>query len=92
VKRERLHRLMTLQQGIVRESLERMLGRDAEVMVDERLDEGSFPLRGRTAGDAPEVDGSVYLSGNDAAPGEIVTVRITGMMEYDLVGAVRCKL
>lgn len=91
VKRERLHRLMTLQQGIVRESLERMLGRDAEVMVDERLDEGSFPLRGRTAGDAPEVDGSVYLSGNDAAPGEIVTVRITGMMEYDLVGAVRCK-
>lgn len=88
VKRERLHRLMALQQGIVREALERMLGRDAEVMVDERLDEGSFPLRGRTAGDAPEVDGSVYLSGDDAAPGGIVRVRITGMMEYDLVGEI----
>ena len=88
VKRERLHRLMTLQQGIVRDANERMLGGVAEVMVDEHLDGGSFALRGRTAGDAPEVDGSVYLSGNGAAPGDLVRARITGMMEYDLVGEI----
>ena len=88
VKGERLRRLMMLQQEIVREANERMLGRTVEVMVDERLEEGTFPLRGRTAGDAPEVDGTVYLSGSGAAPGDIVPVRITGMMEYDLVGEI----
>ena len=87
VKRERLHRLMSLQREIVREQNEEMLGRTTAVMVDERI-EGSFQLRGRTAGDAPEVDGTVYLTGGGASPGEIVAARITGMMEYDLVGEI----
>jgi ribosomal protein S12 methylthiotransferase len=88
VKKERLHRLMALQQEIVREANERMLGRRTEVMVDERLEEGTFAFRGRTAGDAPEVDGTVYLSGNGVAPGDIVPVLVTGMMEYDLAGEI----
>lgn len=86
VKCERFHRLMTLQQGIVREMNEGMLGREADVLIDEQVEEGSFALRGRTEGDAPEVDGTVYISGNGAGPGDIVSVRITGTMEYDLVG------
>ena len=42
---------------------------------------------GRTYRDAPEVDGLVFVSG-EASPGEIVRVRITSAMEYDLVGKV----
>lgn len=88
VKKERLRRIMTLQQEIVREANEGMLGRTVDVMVDERLEEGTFALRGRTAGDAPEVDGTVYLAGGGAAPGDSVSVRVTGTMEYDLVGEI----
>jgi ribosomal protein S12 methylthiotransferase len=86
VKRERFHRLMTLQQEIVRAANERMNGKVARVMVDEELHEGSFDFKGRTEGDAPEVDGTVYFSGKGARPGDLVDVRVTGAMEYDLVG------
>ena len=41
---------------------------------------------GRHAGQAPEIDGQVYLSGGEAAPGEIRRVRITQASDYDLVG------
>jgi len=40
---------------------------------------------GRSYRDAPEVDGLVFLR-EDVPPGEIVPVRITGALEYDLVG------
>jgi ribosomal protein S12 methylthiotransferase len=87
-KRERFHRLMSLQQEIVREENEKMLGRVVDVLVDEELAEGSFPLRGRTEGDAPEVDGTVYISGNTARAGDFVRVRLTGVRDYDLVGEI----
>lgn len=86
VKRERFHRLMSLQQEIVRASNERMMGRVVRVMADEEMHEGSFDFKGRTEGDAPEVDGTVYFSGKGVAPGDFVDVRITGAMEYDLAG------
>jgi len=88
VKRERFHRLMALQQEIVQRANEEMLGRTVEIMVDEKLKEESFILRGRTQGDAPEVDGTVYVSEGDAEPGDFVKVRITGVAEYDLVGEI----
>ncbi|MDD5556831.1 MAG: 30S ribosomal protein S12 methylthiotransferase RimO [bacterium] len=86
VRRERLDRLMALQQGIVREQNERMVGRTVTVMVDGEADGGGFALRGRTEGDAPDVDGTVYISGNGARPGDLAAVRVTGAMEYDLAG------
>ena len=88
VKRERFNRLMSLQQEIVRASNERMMGRVVKVMVDEESHEGSLDFKGRTEGDAPEVDGTVYFSGKGARPGDLVDVRVTGAMEYDLVGTI----
>jgi ribosomal protein S12 methylthiotransferase len=89
VKRERFHRLMALQQEIVRAANERMIGRVVKTMVDEEPREGSFRFKGRTEGDAPEVDGTVYFSGGDASPGSLVDVRVTGVTEYDLVGEMK---
>jgi len=86
VKRERFHRLMALQQQIVREMNARMVGRSLKILVDEKLEEEQFTLRGRTEGDAPEVDGTVYVSGCAADAGDFINVRITGAREYDLVG------
>ncbi|HEX9191351.1 MAG TPA: hypothetical protein VF847_04595, partial [Candidatus Deferrimicrobiaceae bacterium] len=39
---------------------------------------------GRHRGQAPEVDGSVFLSGFHGNPGEIVRARVTGAREWDL--------
>jgi tRNA A37 methylthiotransferase MiaB len=39
---------------------------------------------GRHRGQAPEVDGSVILSGFDGKPGSIVRARVTGAREWDL--------
>jgi ribosomal protein S12 methylthiotransferase len=41
---------------------------------------------GRHAGQAPEIDGQVYLSGGEAAPGTLRRVQITQASDYDLVG------
>jgi ribosomal protein S12 methylthiotransferase len=43
-------------------------------------------MMGRHAGQAPEIDGCVYLSGGSALPGEFRRVRITQASDYDLVG------
>ena len=88
MKRERFHRLMALQQEIVRAANERMMGRVVKTLVDEELREGSFGFKGRTEGDAPEVDGTVYFSGSGVTPGDLIDVRVTGVTEYDLVGEI----
>ena len=80
--RERLDRLMRLQQRI---SLERGLtrvGQETDVMVCER--EGSL-LRCRSAWEAPDADGWIFVRG-DAREGDVIRVRITGADIYDLQG------
>lgn len=87
IKRERLNRVMSVQQEISREVNAAFLGRTLEVLVDEEED-GNYI--GRTQYDAPEVDGSVYIrSKKKLAPGDFVKVRISDTMEYDLVGEVK---
>ena len=41
---------------------------------------------GRTEGDAPEVDGEVFVKAKGVKPGDFVDVKITDTLEYDLVG------
>ncbi len=84
---ERWERLMTVQQEISAERLERKVGTVQDVMIDEV---GEHGIIGRTKGDAPDVDGVIYVtprSDNPApGPGDVVQVRITASEEYDLVG------
>jgi len=81
-KVERLDRLMALQQQISLEINQAQIGRTLEVLVEGQGDGLSV---GRSYRDAPEIDGLVLLPG-DAPVGEMVPVRITGAMEYDLIG------
>jgi len=81
-KAERLDRLMALQQQISLEVNEAQIGRTLEMLVEGQGDGLSV---GRTYRDAPEIDGLVFLA-SDAPVGEMVPVRITGAMEYDLIG------
>ncbi|MDV6373681.1 30S ribosomal protein S12 methylthiotransferase RimO [Deinococcus arenicola] len=96
VKQERLARFMEVAQRISTERLAEKVGRVMDVIVDEfNDDEGDAPgtrLIGRTKGDAPGIDGQVYLFAGDFAGkvkiGDIVRARIEDSDEYDLFGEV----
>ncbi|WDA59985.1 30S ribosomal protein S12 methylthiotransferase RimO [Deinococcus aquaticus] len=96
VKEERLSRFMEVAQRISAERLAEKVGTVMDVIVDEfNDDEDDAPgtkLIGRTKGDAPGIDGQVYLFAADFAGtvkiGDIVRVRIEDSDEYDLYGEV----
>ena len=82
VKQERYERLMELQQGISLQVNQSYVGKTLDVLV-EGYDNGISV--GRSYRDAPEIDGMVFIEGK-AEVGDIVPVRITGAMVYDLTG------
>lgn len=84
VKQERYERLMELQQTISMQVNQSYVGKVLPVLV-EGFDNGISI--GRSYRDAPEIDGMVFIDGQ-AEVGEIVPVRITGGMAYDLTGTV----
>jgi ribosomal protein S12 methylthiotransferase len=85
VKQQRRRRIMALQQQISRELLQAQVGRTLRVLVEKQMTRG---LVGRTAADAPEIDGTVRVRGSSPRMlrGEFADVRITGATEYDMVG------
>jgi ribosomal protein S12 methylthiotransferase len=86
VAASRNRKLMTLQRRIAREANRALIGRELDVLVEGKSDEHDLVLQGRHAGQAPDIDGSVYLSGGLATPGDFRRVRITQASDYDLVG------
>ncbi len=86
VKEERWQRFMELQQGISADRLQLKIGKTMQVLVDEIDDEEGVAIA-RSAADAPEIDGNVFIEGEGAAAlkvGEFVTVTITDADDYDL--------
>ncbi len=59
-----------------------------QVLVDGASEDPAFAWEGRMAGQAPEIDGVVYLRGTGTAAGRFETVRITEVEGYELVGEV----
>lgn len=96
VKQERLARFMEVAQRISTEKLAEKVGHVLDVIIDEfNDDEGDVPgskLIGRTKGDAPGIDGQVYLSAGaftgQIKLGDIVRASIEDSDEYDLYGEV----
>ncbi len=84
IKAERYDRLMALQQPISLEINQGQVGRILDVLVEGQGDGLSI---GRSYRDAPEIDGMVLIPG-DVPVGTMVQTRITGAMEYDLIGEV----
>jgi ribosomal protein S12 methylthiotransferase len=84
VQEERLGRLMQLQAEISAERLKRKIGKTMQVLIDEVDEEGAIA---RSAADAPEIDGVVYINdGQELEVGQFVNVRITDSDEHDLWG------
>lgn len=77
--------LMELQAGISSAVLAGYVGRSLPVMVDAPHPEWPGLHVGRTWFQAPEVDGSTYVSGPGVAPGRLVSAEIVESKDYDLV-------
>lgn len=86
VKEERQAELMELQQDIVFEQAEDMIGRELLVMIEGKVaDENAYV--GRTYRDAPNVDGLIFVNTDEELmSGDFAKVKVTGAMEYDLIG------
>jgi ribosomal protein S12 methylthiotransferase len=85
LKQERLSRFMALQEQISADKLQGKVGRVEMVLVDEV--DGDIAI-GRTSGDAPEIDGVVYLSGGEElVPGDLVEAQIVKSDGHDLWAA-----
>jgi ribosomal protein S12 methylthiotransferase len=84
VKQDRWNRFMARQQAISKRRLKRKIGTRQQVIIDQV---GPTVAKGRSKGDAPEIDGAVYVaSRRPLRVGEIATVKIERAEEYDLHG------
>ena len=86
VKEERRDRLMELQQEIVFDQAEDMIGKEVLVMIEGKVaDENAYV--GRTYRDAPNVDGLIFVNTDEELmTGDFAKVKVTGAAEYDLIG------
>ncbi|MFN3198530.1 MAG: 30S ribosomal protein S12 methylthiotransferase RimO [Bradymonadia bacterium] len=86
IKEARLDELMYVQRDIAREINAEMVGREVEVLVEGPSEESDLLWVGRTAQQAPEIDGTTYLSAPiDLKPGMFVKGVVTQATDYDLV-------
>jgi len=88
VKRERKDQIMRLQADISYEINEHLIGKVIPVLVEDLSDDSDFPWVGRSERDAPEIDGLVYIAGDELEIGDIINVRITEADVYDLYGEI----
>ena len=86
VKEERQAEIMELQQEIVFDQAEAMIGREVLVMIEGKVaDENAYV--GRTYKDAPNVDGLIFINTEaELMSGDFARVKVTGALEYDLIG------
>lgn len=82
----RRSKLLRLQRTIAHKKNAAMVGRELDVLVEGPSEEHEYVLAARHRGQAPDIDGSVYLSEGEARPGQIRRVLIEQASDYDLVG------
>lgn len=86
VKEARRDELMAVQQPIAFEFGDALVGYELDVIIDSQIEEGVW--LGRCYADAPEIDGNVFVTGQDIEIGDLVPVEIIERRDYDLVGVV----
>jgi ribosomal protein S12 methylthiotransferase len=92
VASKRARKLMSVQRAISKKHQKQLVGTELEVLVEGPSEDSDLVMAGRHAGQAPDIDGIVYLSGEPVLPGELVRARVTKASDYDLVADVLEKL
>ena len=86
LKEERRDEIMELQQEISLDKGNQRIGQEMLVMIEGKVS-GESAYIGRTYMDAPKVDGYMFVqTGELMVTGDFVKVRVTGALEYDLIG------
>jgi ribosomal protein S12 methylthiotransferase len=88
VAKSRARKLMSIQRRISKQKNRALIGRELDVLVEGPSEESELVMMGRHAGQAPEIDGCVYISGAEVLPGSWCRVRVSQASDYDLVGDV----
>jgi ribosomal protein S12 methylthiotransferase len=84
IKKQRRDKIMQMQKEISLKKNREKIGNVYDILVEEKLKD---EYMGRTEYDAPEIDGMVYFhSIHSLSPGDLVKVKITDALEYDLLG------
>lgn len=86
-KKSRYDKIMTIQQKISKENLEKNIGKQMEVLIENTSFDGKY-LIGRTKNDVPDIDGIVYIkknSENEKYLDKIVNAKIVDVDNYDLI-------
>jgi ribosomal protein S12 methylthiotransferase len=90
VAQDRYDQLMSTQMDVAAEKNQKCIGRMFQVLIEEDL--GNHLFAGRTAFQAPDVDGVTYVNtancGRPLPIGRFVLARINDALEYDLMGEV----
>lgn len=86
-KNSRYDAIMSSQESISEENLEKFIGKDLEIIVEEIYDEY---LVGRSYADSPEIDGITYINDYpvDVKLGDFLRVKIIDTFEYDMIGEI----
>ncbi|HEX3600370.1 MAG TPA: 30S ribosomal protein S12 methylthiotransferase RimO [Lacipirellulaceae bacterium] len=87
IKNDRRDRLMEVQQEVAFEWNESQIGRQVDVIIDSAVPDQPHAWVGRSHANAPDVDGVVYVTGEDLAVGAIVPCEIVARSGYDLAAA-----
>lgn len=87
-KKSRYNKIMSLQQEISKENLQSQIGKEVEVLIEEKSFDGRTYV-GRTYMDVPDIDGIVYLNNeSELKSGSFVKAKVIDVSNYDLI----CKL
>ena len=87
-KKSRYNKILSLQQGISKENLEKRVGKEYEVLIENKTFDNKYWI-GRTKMDVPEMDGVVYIenkSNNKDLINQFLKCQITEVRDYDLIG------
>lgn len=86
IKIQRQQEIMEVQQVISLEKNREKIGKKLDVLIEEKI-KGTNEYLGRTRGDAPEIDGLVYVQSKSPIKiGDIITIKVNNALEYDLIG------
>lgn len=88
VKQYRYDQAMQLQQQISLKKQQQLIGKEVELLICGRSAESDLVLVGRHRGQAPDVDGLVYVGNAYVNSGDFVKAKITQADPYDLVGEI----
>ena len=85
VKEERKNILMEFQKEIVLQKNRERIGRVESVLVEGFDPQENYLMTGRLASQAPDIDGQALLEKCEAEPGQIISVKIKAVADYDLI-------